>query len=90
MTKRTILTALTLTLITLASSDVFAGTRVGNGSTMSVSPDMPLQCTFHHTKACDDALAALAKDKTLMHPLGEGLPLPWPFPWWLPPHAAKS
>lgn len=83
---------LSTAVVVLGASAAFAdgGDRVGNGSPMSVAPDLPIKCTFHHTKACDGALAAWEKENAVAHPMGEGLPLPWPFPWWLHPHAAKS
>jgi hypothetical protein len=65
--------------------------RVGNGAPMALTGtgtgnpgaaavEMRLQCGFHWTAACDAAFGVKG-DRAPVAPNGEGLPLPWPFPW---------
>ena len=62
--------------------------RVGNGSPMifGTGTGNPKQaelggkCLLHWTKACDKAFG-IKSDRAPLRPAGEGLPLPWPFPW---------
>jgi hypothetical protein len=45
-----------------------AATDVGNGAPAAEDAELALKCTFHRTEECITIF-------------GEGLPLPWPFPW---------
>ncbi len=69
----------------LAASPAFAANHVGNGAVA----EMGLACTFHWTATCDAAYGVTAK-RAPLKPNGEGLPLPWPFPWKLMPHPATA
>jgi hypothetical protein len=62
---------------------------VAHATTVNHS-DVFLKCVFHRTKACEDAAHARLQHGTVMRPFGEGLPLPWPFPWRVPDDQKKS
>lgn len=52
----------------LVVTESVGGTDVGNGAPAAKDSELALKCTFHRTEEC----VAI---------FGEGLPLPWPFPW---------
>ena len=49
---------------------------------MAAAHEAAAKCLLHWTKACDEAIGVTpAGERKAILPNGEGLPLPWPFPW---------
>lgn len=87
MTTSRFLLAFTVSLIlaapaAAAGGNVFIGNGlVAPGNEGPYGAELRGKCLMHWTAACDEAFGIRDNARSPIHPAGEGLPLPWPFPW---------
>jgi hypothetical protein len=87
MTTSRFLLAFTLSLALVstaaaAGGNVFIGNGlVAPGNEGPYGAELRGKCLMHWTAACDEAFNVRDRAREPILPNGEGLPLPWPFPW---------